>query len=576
MMKGLGRLARFLVRSAREVEVSRLHVVLFIAGGVFSGVGSVILLALINRGLHAPGAPGREVWLFAFLCLAIPAARVGSQYALSRVTQESLFGLREFLSRQVLAAPTRELEKLGSHRLLATLTDDVMNISGGIATVPLLSMHVTVLTACIIYLGVLSPPLLFLVLLFVAVGIFIYQYPVRLARRQFLKVREAWDDMFKQIRTLVDGNKELKLHGHRRESFFRELFVPTAEQMRRYTIRGNVINSVGLSLGQILFFVLVALLIYVIPVPAGPRAEVLTGYTLVCLYMLTPLEVIMNLAPALTRASVALDKVNELGLFLERQESDLQDDDPPKPREEWGSLELVDVTHRYYRESEDDSFTLGPIDLRIDPGELVFVVGGNGSGKTTLAKLLLGLYKPETGEIRFDGVPLDERNRDAYRQHFAAVFTDFFLFETFLGLDRDGLDEEATEYLKRLHLDRKVQVQDGRLSTLTLSQGQRKRLALLTAWLEDRPIYLFDEWAADQDPQFKEVFYHNLLPSLRGRGRTVIVISHDERYYGVADRILRLEEGQLVADDWQTPRPERLEDCSEPRHLHGSSDPAGV
>jgi putative ATP-binding cassette transporter len=91
-------------------------------------------------------------------------------------------------------------------------------------------------------------------------------------------------------------------------------------------------------------------------------------------------------------------------------------------------------------------------------------------------------------------------------------------------------------------------VREGAFSTLALSQGQRKRLALLTAYLEDRPIYLFDEWAADQDPQFKEIFYHHLLPELRARNKTVLVITHDDRYYDVADRLIKLDYGKLVYD----------------------------
>ncbi|HYQ84679.1 MAG TPA: hypothetical protein VEP28_11855, partial [Rubrobacter sp.] len=129
------------------------------------------------------------------------------------------------------------------------------------------------------------------------------------------------------------------------------------------------------------------------------------------------------------------------------------------------------------------------------------------------------------------------------------VYSDFCLFESLLGLERPDLDQQAHRYLAKLHLDRKVTVKDGVLSTVALSQGQRKRLALLTAYLEDRPIYLFDEWAADQDPAFKEIFYHQFLPELRARGKLVFVISHDDRYFGVGDRLIRLEEGRLSTEE---------------------------
>src|SRR5688500_9922608 len=167
---------------------------------------------------------------------------------------------------------------------------------------------------------------------------------------------------------------------------------------------------------------------------------------------------------------------------------------------------------------------LGSTDASLQPGEVVFIAGSNGSGKSTLAKIITGLYPPESGEIRLDGKVINDRNRDDYRQLFSAVFADFYLFENLIGLEKSGLDAQAREYLAELHLDHKVKVKDGALSTTALSQGQRKRLALLTAYLEDRPIYLFDEWASDQDPMFKEIFYTQILPDLKSRGKTVIAI----------------------------------------------------
>src|SRR5205823_2826656 len=198
-------------------------------------------------------------------------------------------------------------------------------------------------------------------------------------------------------------------------------------------------------------------------------------------------------------------------------------------------------------EHEDSSFTLGPINLTFQPGELVFLVGGNGSGKSTLAKIVSGLYLPEAGEIKLDGEIINHKNRDQYRQLFSAVFADFYLFDNLLGLKNGDVDARAAEYLKRLHLHHKIKITDGVLSTTAVSQGQRKRLALLTAYLEDRPFYLFDEWASDQDPAFKKVFYDQLLPELKARGKTVLVITHDDKYFDAADRIIKLDYGKLAS-----------------------------
>src|SRR6185436_123287 len=115
-------------------------------------------------------------------------------------------------------------------------------------------------------------------------------------------------------------------------------------------------------------------------------------------------------------------------------------------------------------------------------------------------------------------------------------------------IDTHGLDEKAADYLNKLQLHHKVQIKNGEFSTQALSQGQRKRLALLTAYLEDRPFYLFDEWASDQDPLFKNIFYTQILPALKARGKTALVISHDDRYFHLADRVLKLDYGKLVQD----------------------------
>ena len=204
------------------------------------------------------------------------------------------------------------------------------------------------------------------------------------------------------------------------------------------------------------------------------------------------------------------------------------------------------MVYAYPREFGDRHFTLGPLHWTLHPGELIFLSGGNGSGKSTFVKLLTGLYAPNAGDIRLDGQPITEENREWYRQLFSVVFSDFYLFDNLLGLAAAGLDAQAQHYLEQLQLDHKIQVTDGVLSTTALSQGERKRLALLTAYLEDRQIYVFDEWAADQDPQFKDIFYTNLLPALKAKRKTVLVISHDERYFFLADRLLKLEDGKLI------------------------------
>jgi putative ATP-binding cassette transporter len=208
-------------------------------------------------------------------------------------------------------------------------------------------------------------------------------------------------------------------------------------------------------------------------------------------------------------------------------------------------LALQSVTYRYEGLEGVAEYQLGPLDLQIYPGELLFITGGNGSGKTTLALMILGLYKPTTGTLKLGDDLITDETRDLYRQNFSAVFADPYIFESLLGYSSEVHHRNSEKLLELLKLTDTVSIQNGRFSTVDLSKGQRKRLALLGAYLSDRPFYLFDEWAAEQDPDFRDVFYRDLLPNLKARGKTVIVITHDDQYFHLSDRLLRLERGQV-------------------------------
>ena len=350
---------------------------------------------------------------------------------------------------------------------------------------------------------------------------------------------------------MTEGTKELKSHRRRREAFLESCLGASSERFRRLHTKGVALYFVGGSWGQLLFFLVILVLLF-----PGSQLQNVSGalrasFVVMILFLMAPLEGILGALPTLGRARVALKSVEDLGLSLTTHPAaPRQESLPPGSQPAW-RVELVGVKHSYYEERSERVFTMGPIDLSFSPGQLVFLIGGNGSGKTTLLKVLTGLYTPEAGQVLWNGVVIDDSNRDSYRELFSVVYSDFFLFEQLLGLEKIGqssLDESAAQYLKQLELNHKVQVQGGRLSTTALSQGQRKRLALLVAYLEDRPFYIFDEWAADQDPAFKDVFYKRLLPELKRRGKTVLVISHDDRYYHVADRVIKLDSGRLEYD----------------------------
>jgi len=527
-------------------------VILALVAGFVSGICNIGILALITASFRKEGQSLRGLmWAFAAMCIVLPVSRFISEVLLNALGQDALFTLRLRLSRQILAAPLQHLEELGSHRLLATLTEDVLTITNTLLLIPLMCINAIVVIGSIAYLGWLSWKILLVVLAVTSVGIVAYQVCINQADRALRTAREQGDYLIKNFQELTGGIKELKLNMHRRESFLEKVLQATANSMRLHNIGGMKIYSADASGGQMLLFIAIGLVLFVFPHTDVAGRATLIGYALALLYIMTPLQMIMNTLPVIGRANIALDALEKLGLSLEaRTPEPALRTMPSVPL--WKNLRLVEVKHSYKSDVDDSSFSIGPFNLEFASGEMVFLVGGNGSGKTSFAKVLSGLYMPGSGVIKLDNTAISLESQDLYRQQFAVVFSDFHLFESLLGLEAPDLDARAADYLVRLHLDQKVKVKDGALSTTNLSQGQRKRLALLNAYLEDRPVYIFDEWAADQDPFFKDVFYTQILPEMRQRGKTIFVISHDDRYYHIADRIIKLEYGKIISDTVNT------------------------
>lgn len=538
----MGELLAFLFKKSRRIVIAAIII------SILSGVASSTLIGLSHRALATREAS--PIWLilgFGALCIIYPLTRVLAEVLLVNLSQKVVFDLRAQFIRQIMATPLRKLEELRTHRIMTALTDDVAALSNGLATVPILFLQFSVLLGCLIYLGYLYIPLLLVTVIVIPLGIACVQLFFRIGVKHFVRARKEQDMMFKHMRAVAEGVKLFKLHRGRREAFMTDLFTPTGMRYRRENVRGNGIVIGGSSVGTSFLFITLGLFLFLAPRLITISPQVLTGYVLIFGFLMVPVGVITSLMSNIGRANVALRNIRSLGIEL-GGENDLAPLPLPGSNGHSPKLQFENVTHAYTSEDQNAGFTLGPIDLSIEPGELVFVIGGNGSGKTTLAKVITGLYLPQTGHVRFNGQIVTERNHDTYRENFTGVFSDFYLFENLLGLEHHSIDEQARDYLKHLRLDHKVTVADGVLSTIDLSNGQRKRLALLTAYLEDRPVYLFDEWAADQDPVFKNFFYHQILPELKQRGKTVFVISHDDQYYGVADRLIKLDYGQIISD----------------------------
>lgn len=529
---------------------------LFVA--VFAGLGAgtalAALMRLMHRTLTLPSGETRgAVVEFVALVAVYVAGNVLAQQLLGAAAEHLQGELRLRLLRQALASPLRQLERTGFSRLLGHIGWEVRNLAEYLCGLPDAVVNVAVALGCFGYMAWLSPAVFAFNVVFMSVTAVCYLLPERKAQNIHRLAAVAWERHTAQLTFALQGMRTLLLSRPKRTDFVAGHFAPTGESVRRYNARSRFIHILAERGAEAMVLINVACLLFVLPRFIDLPLATATGLLLAAIFARQPLKDSLDIVPRAQRARIVLDRMHEVGLDPFSEPSPEPPAAPVASGGAFRELAFEQVTFSYEADHGQAGFASGPFTLRILAGEIVFVVGGNGSGKTTLAKLLCGLYPPDGGRITLDGRPVDDvASRADLLSRFAAVFPGDPLFEHVLGVAPDEAVRRGRELLRELRLDHKVLLQGTEFSTTDLSQGQRRRLVLLGAMIEDRPVLLLDEWAADQDPEFRVFFYDHIIPELRARGKTVILITHDDRYFDRADRVLKLESGQLLA---AAPRP---------------------
>ena len=521
---------------------SRGLLILALGASLVGGLGGPAAVALINEGLTGPLSIDTAFLMrFGGLVAVVVAAQLGGKLWLGQVTEEAFIRLQERLCRQVLATPLDRLEAVGVPRLLALFSEDARSLITALWKVPSCCINLVTVVGGLAYMGWLSPATLAVL---GGIGLPTFWACAALTRRARLKMqqaRQSKETLFEHYRALAEGSKELQQHRGRRSSFFHRLLGPAIAHYRALRLAGRRLHEAAHALNNTAYFLFI-LVLFVLAARFQPETRILVGYALAALYVKGALQNLWGAVPQFTQAEVSLRQIQTLELAPDTGPFPEDGLAPPPPA--WRQLDLEGVIYEYGEPGT--GFKLGPLDLSLRPGQLVCVQGANGSGKTTLVKLISGLYWPREGCIRLDGCAIAPSAQEQYREHFAVVFADGYLFDPLLGQEGETLDRRAGEYLATLELEGLVAVKNGRFSTTDLSRGQRKRLALLNAYLEDRPIYLFDEAAEGQDPQFRELFYRRLLPGLKARGKLVVVVTHDPQYLDAADCLIELDQGRML------------------------------
>ncbi|MBD2824447.1 cyclic peptide export ABC transporter [Xenorhabdus szentirmaii] len=511
---------------------------------LISGFAGASIVGMISQGVTEQITLTSFLFSFFGICFIFFITKTISEITLSHLAQATIFSLRLSLSNKILRAPLKKLHKLGRHGLLAVLTKDVDVFVHSFMLAPSVFGNITLIFACFGYLAWISWSLF--VILAVCSLLFMYlfylweKHPLHL----MTQMRDQVDKIYLNFQSLIDGSKELQLNKQKGNLFISKVIAPAAETFQKICIKANSNYAWLINASSVTFYIIIGVIVFVVPIWLPQEPSTLFTVSLLVLFLSGPISEVIGAIPELREAEVSLNKMRHLDDELEKAISTQTEEANPFYNQNPIELELKNVVHHYMTDKEDRQFALGPLSLKISQGEIVFIVGGNGSGKTTLAMLLVGLFEQESGSISLNGVKVTSSNNEHYRQFFSAVFSDYHLFEQLLNTDKN-VTEKATHYIESLNMAHKVKIVDGGFSTTNLSAGQRKRLALVSAYLEDRPIYLFDEWAADQDPVFKRLFYTELLPELKANGKTVIIISHDDAYFDIADRIIKLEDGNI-------------------------------
>ncbi|BBL70965.1 cyclic peptide export ABC transporter [Methylogaea oryzae] len=530
----------------REDALTRRNIII---GATLCGLANAGLLAVINASTSAKGGEPANPRMFLIFLLLMAIYYLCYRYTFHKTTaifQSALHKVKVRVADKIRRAEYQELEKLGVAEIYDRIAESLTVISDSATALTTCVQSAVMVGFTAIYMASLSMVAFGLTFALVAAGLSIYTLNAEQIKAYLRHTALTRLSFFDGLTDLLKGAKEVKFNHQRGEDLYQDIHA-IADSLRGSTEKAHHLLDDNTLFAQCNFFALLGAVAFIVPQYVSIESESTTSLIAGIIFIMGPLSGVILGIPAFTRANLAAENIQVLETKLSAacggwEEAETAHD--PWPSGRFGKIEARDLVYHYFDDASQDGFQIGPLDLDISSGEILFIVGGNGSGKSTLLKVLTALYSPSSGHLLMDGRAVDRRSAPAYRQRFSVIFGDFHLFKKLYGLG--GVDEaRVRELLRQMQIDRKTSFVDGRFTTLDLSTGQRKRLAMIVALLEDREIYAFDEWAADQDPEFRRYFYQEMIQDLKRQGKTVIVVTHDDQYFHCADRVVTMEYGRI-------------------------------
>lgn len=516
------------------------------AMAVLSAIATAALLALVEAASKAVQAGGAGPRLLLMFVITVLLFGVTHNYVLITASQDVerlIHRLRVGVFDAVRGTDLPTIERLGRAALEGALTQSTQTLAASLPLLVVATQQGLMLVFLAVYLAWLSPVACLLAFGFAAIAVATRLARMRILGRDMNNASKAEDAVFEGLTDLLDGFKEVRLSRARAAALRRDLVGRSAEA-RRINTAMKAKWGWEFALLQAMFFVLIGLMVFAVPLFTQSFHLVVVPAVTTALFIVGPVGTLAHVVPMLAQTENALDTIETMRQRLAATSTDEPRDGSGPAVVAPSSIALHDAGFSYRDADGRPQFAVGPLTVEFRAGEIAFVTGGNGSGKSTMLRLLTGLVPLETGTLCADGVPIDGSRRPNYRDHISAVFSDFHLSRRLLGIEAlDG--ERAGALIERMGMADKVALRDGAFTTVALSAGQRKRLALIVAELEDKRIIVLDEWAADQDPHFRRAFYEELLPDLKARGKMVICVTHDDRWFHVADRVHHMNEGRF-------------------------------
>lgn len=514
---------------------------------VLVGLSSTCVVALLNNSAMAVSkGEGIVIYFCLFLFVMLFYVVVLNKFIRQNVAgaQNLIHRFKMRLMKQVIEADLEAVDAIGRNEIFQVLIRDSQSVSQAIPIVASAFQSAAMLIFMLGYL--LTQSLIISLIVIVSISIIIV-----FMSQHFFRIRSemvyAWQkegQSFEIIGDFLAGFKEIKMNSLLASEITADLVAESrfARDLKTHSmiLMGNAGNALHIS-----SYIIIAAIVFIAPTFSDDVAsQILTSITTV-LFLAGSVGALVTSFPILSQANASAEELVRLETRLQ-EASNLGNGRNKIVYEDLQKVELQNISY-HYSEAKGSSadFHLGPINCIFEAGKIYFIRGNNGSGKSTLVKILLGLAKPAAGNILFNDVLVKLPASTSYRDHFAVVFSDFHLFKKLYGVPK--FDEDVLqEVVNILKMQGKIELEDGIFTNLNLSTGQKKRVALMVALLEGKKFIVLDEWASDQDPEFRKYFYREIIPSLKEIGKTIIAITHDDQYFDVADQVLVMEKGKLL------------------------------